>query len=378
MSRNIYNTHRIYVIILGMKTLVTKIKDLFTKDTAGEGESPKLLFVLRILFISIAVYSLINAIGFAITGFPEAVICYAAVLIVYAFLFYRSYHSSTFSLVISSNIISLGGIVTGFVMFGPSVSIQSFFIVIVVACYFSGYGYYKIKGIYTVAVFLLYFVVESFSSMVIPRIAIPLTGQFCLTLMNISTSFWCVAIICYVYSKDSQHLEGKLIEYNKILRQQASTDTLTGLHNRRSANDYIAKLIKKNDEKGFCVCMCDIDFFKKVNDSYGHDIGDMVLAGVAQTLVENVTEDCLVSRWGGEEFLIIFPNMNGDEARAIVDTIRARIKKIEFDTGSRKFNITVTYGLAEYGFDGNVDAVVKEADDKLYIGKENGRDQIVF
>ncbi len=361
-----------------MKTLVTKIKDLFTKDTAGEGESPKLLIVLRILFISIAVYSLINAICFAITGFPEAVICYAAVLIVYAFLFYRSYHSSTFSLVISSNIISLGGIVTGFAMFGPSVSIQSFFIVIVVACYFSGYGFYKIKGIYTVAVFLLYFVVESFSNMVIPRIAIPVSGQFCMTLTNISTSFWCVAIICYVYSNDSQHLEGKLIEYNKILRQQASTDTLTGLHNRRSANDYIAKLIKKNDEKGFCVCMCDIDFFKKVNDSYGHDIGDMVLAGVAQTLVENVTEDCLVSRWGGEEFLIIFSNMNGDEARTIVDTIRARIKKIEFDTGSRKFNITVTYGLAEYGFDGNVDAVVKEADDKLYIGKENGRDQIVF
>ena len=124
--------------------------------------------------------------------------------------------------------------------------------------------------------------------------------------------------------------------------------------------------------------MCDIDFFKRVNDSYGHDIGDKVLAGVAQTLVDNVTEDCLVSRWGGEEFLIVFPHMNGDEAKAILDTIRSRVKKIEFDTGTKVFGITVTYGLAEYGFDGDAEAVVKEADNKLYIGKDNGRDQIVF
>ena len=124
--------------------------------------------------------------------------------------------------------------------------------------------------------------------------------------------------------------------------------------------------------------MCDIDFFKKVNDSYGHDIGDKVLAGVAQTLVESVSEECLVSRWGGEEFLIVFPNMNGDEARSVLETIKTRVKKTEFDTGSRTFTITVTYGLAEYGFNGDSEAVVKEADEKLYIGKENGRDQIVF
>ena len=282
------------------------------------------------------------------------------------------------SLVIGSNIISLICIIVAIAMFGPSVSFQSFFIVIVVACYFSGYKYYKAKGIYTVILFFIYYAIESHFSQLIARIPVSLSGQYFLTLLNISVSFWCVAIVCYVYSVDSQHLEGKLIEYNKMLRQQASTDTLTGLHNRRSANDFIEKLIKRHDEKGFCVCMCDIDFFKKVNDSYGHDIGDKVLAGVAQTLVENVTDECLVSRWGGEEFLIIFPNMNGDEARALVDIIRSRIKKIEFDTGSKTFNITVTYGLAEYGFNGDAEAVVKEADDKLYIGKENGRDQIVF
>ncbi len=361
-----------------MEALFIKFRDIFTKDTSSEGESAKLLIVLRILFASIIVYSFTNSIYCIIRGYNFAAICFAGALVIYALMFYNSYHASTVTLVVASNFVSVVAIVIGFILCGPSVSIQNFFIVVVVTIYFSGYGRYKEKGVFTVFVFILYYVLQSHFSQIIAVIPFSMTEQLFLNPMNIFTSFWCVAIVCYVYSRDSQHLEGKLIEYNKILRQQASTDTLTGLSNRRSANEFIEKQIKRNDEKGFCVCMCDIDFFKKVNDSYGHDIGDMVLAGVAQALVDNVTEECLVARWGGEEFLIVFPNMNGDEAKSLLDIIRSRIKKIEFDTGSKTFSITITYGLAEYGFDGSAEAVVKEADGKLYIGKENGRDQIVF
>ena len=168
------------------------------------------------------------------------------------------------------------------------------------------------------------------------------------------------------------------MKYNDRLVREANTDQLTGLYNRRRGQEFIEEIKDSSFLGSVSIVMGDIDFFKKVNDSYGHDIGDKVLAGVAQALVENVSEECLVSRWGGEEFLIIFPSMNGDEAKVILDTIRSRIKKIVFDTGSKTFSITITYGLAEYGFNGDAEAVVKEADDKLYIGKENGRDQIVF
>ncbi|MCR5279978.1 MAG: GGDEF domain-containing protein, partial [Lachnospiraceae bacterium] len=357
---------------------ISDFKSVFTKDTTSEGESAKLLIVLRILFASIIVYSVIGCIYSACSGYFDAVLCFAGALIIYAMMFFSSYYIRIATLIIATNIVSVLGIVGGYFFLGPLVSVQNFFIVVVVTCYFSGYGNYKKKGLFTLFVFVLYFILQTRFGKIAGIIPFSFAGQRFLQFLNVFASFWCVALVCYVYSRDSQHLEGKLIEYNKMLRQQASTDTLTGLHNRRSANDFIEKLIKKNDEKGFCVCMCDIDFFKKVNDSYGHDIGDKVLAGVAQTLVENVTEDCLVSRWGGEEFLIVFPNMNGDEARSALDMIRSRVKKIEFDTGSTTFSITITYGLAEYGFDGDADAVVKEADDKLYIGKENGRDQIVF
>lgn len=361
-----------------MRQFVESIKGIFTKDTASEGESAKLLIVLRILFASIIFYAVIGAIYCACISRLDATLCFVVFLAVYVVMFFSSYYAKTTTLIILIHPISLCCVIGGFLLLGPSVSIQNFFIVLVVMCYFSEYGHYFIKGAFTVIVFLAYFFLQAHFSHMVGIMPFQLSDKMFLEFMNIFISFWCIALVCYVYSRDSQHLEGKLIEYNKILQQQACTDTLTGLHNRRSANDFIEKLIKKNEERGFCVCMCDIDFFKKVNDSYGHDIGDRVLAGVAQALVDNVTEECLVSRWGGEEFLIVFPNMNGDEAKTILDKIRSRIKKIEFDTGTKVFSITITYGLAEYAFDGNAEAVVKEADDKLYIGKENGRDQIVF
>ena len=361
-----------------MRKFLEDIKSIFTKDTASEGESAKLLIVFRLLIASIFLYALVGVIYCICISRMDAALGFVAFMIIYGLMFICSYYAKTAPLIIISHLISLCCVIGAFLLLGPSVSVQNFFVVLVVMCFFSEYGHYFIKGIFTVLVFCAYYFLQAHFSHVIGIMPFQLSDKMFFEFMNISVSFWCIAIVCYVYSKDSQHLEGKLIEYNKILQQQASTDTLTGLHNRRSANDFIEKLIKKNDEKGFCVCMCDIDFFKKVNDSYGHDIGDRVLAGVAQSLVDNVTEDCLVSRWGGEEFLIVFPNMNGDEARSILDKIRSRIKKMEFDTGTKVFSITITYGLAEYGFDGNAEAVVKEADDKLYIGKENGRDQIVF
>ena len=361
-----------------MKKLVNSIREFFIKDTASEGESAKLLIVLRILFATVIGYAIAGLIFSICVRVYAGAACFAGVLGIYGILFYRTYVAKTMPLVVITHILSIVVITTGYFLMGSLASVWGFFFVVVVMVYFSGYGYYKIKGLFTIAVFMHSFVLQIKYGSVLATIPYTIHQQRFLQFLNLFATFLCLAVVCYVYSRDSQHLEGKLIEYNKMLRQQASTDTLTGLHNRRSANDYIEKLIKKNDEKGFCVCMCDIDFFKKVNDSYGHDIGDKVLAGVAQTLVENVPEECLVSRWGGEEFLIVFPNMNGDEAKLLLDKIRSRMKKVDFDTGSKIFNITITYGLAEYGFDGTAETVVKEADDKLYIGKENGRDQIVF
>ena len=201
-----------------MAVLFTDIKNLFTKDTSSEGESSKLLVVLRILFGSIVLYSLINLIFCLAIGNQEAVLFFGAALVFYGFMLYGSYRLRMVSLVIASNVISLAFVTVGYLLLGPNVAIQNFFIVIVVTSFFSGYGHYKIKGIFTILVFVLYYYLQSYLSTIIPTFAFTVSGKFFLQLMNIVTSFWCVSIVCYVFSKESQHLEGKLIEYNKILR----------------------------------------------------------------------------------------------------------------------------------------------------------------
>ena len=168
------------------------------------------------------------------------------------------------------------------------------------------------------------------------------------------------------------------MKYNDKLKQQASTDQLTGLKNRRSALDFIESLNKAEVTEGVSLAMCDIDFFKKVNDTYGHDAGDEVLKFVANKMVEESGETAFVSRWGGEEFLIIFPDCNGDHAFIILEKLRKTLKNSVIKVDEAEIKITMTFGLAEYSFNEDVDSVIKEADEKLYMGKQNGRNQVVY
>lgn len=196
--------------------------------------------------------------------------------------------------------------------------------------------------------------------------------------VNSVSIFWSLALLSYYFSTDTQALEGKLIEYNEQLRRQASIDPLTGLNNRRSTMEYLEKLLK-NAVDQISICLCDIDFFKKVNDTYGHNIGDVVLQKIAETFRKDLLPyNCFVSRWGGEEFLLIFPQANGDEAKIALDALRRTINGIVFDGGVAQFSISMTFGLVEYDFHSDITTLLKEADEKLYLGKENGRDQIVF
>ena len=87
---------------------------------------------------------------------------------------------------------------------------------------------------------------------------------------------------------------------------------------------------------------------------------------------------CFIARWGGEEFLLVFPESNGDEAHFLLEGLRTKIKAIEINTGSEIFGVTMTFGLAEYDFNMVTESIIKEADEKLYIGKEHGRDRIVY
>ena len=178
-----------------MRAMFDNIKAVFTKDTAEEGESSKLLIVLRILFTSIIIYSIIGAVYCICQGYFDGSLCFVITLAIYALMFYGSYHCKTITLVVIANIISIIDIVAGYFLLGPLVSIQNFFIVVIVACYFSGYGHYRIKGIYTLCVFAMYFILQTRFGKIAAFIPFSVVGQRFMQFLNLFVSFWCVALV---------------------------------------------------------------------------------------------------------------------------------------------------------------------------------------
>lgn len=158
------------------------------------------------------------------------------------------------------------------------------------------------------------------------------------------------------------------------LEDMISRDPLTGLLNRRACLIQAEKLKSRNH---FVVAMGDIDFFKQVNDCYGHEKGDEVLCYVAEKLGETVPDEGFVSRWGGEEFLLGFcgevQEMNG-RLEAVLETI----SNTEFEYEGKPFHISMTFGITDYREGESLDEIVKRADGLMYFGKENGRNQIVL
>ena len=202
-----------------------------------------------------------------------------------------------------------------------------------------------------------------------------------LQIINTITIFLCISIIAFIFSRDSQELESKLVDYNFKLEKQANTDMLTGLYNRRKALEYMEALTEKRKSSGyigFSLCICDIDFFKKVNDNYGHDAGDEVLKGIAAIFMEEMKDKTFSARWGGEEFLLLFPGCNGDHAYMELEKIRRKIKEMKIRKDDSVISVTMTFGLTEYDFNSDLDTAIKEADKKLYLGKEQGRDRIIY
>jgi diguanylate cyclase (GGDEF)-like protein len=162
------------------------------------------------------------------------------------------------------------------------------------------------------------------------------------------------------------------------LEISSQTDFLTGLHNRKFIVEKIEQEIEryKQTKEEFALIMMDIDYFKKINDQFGHDCGDVVLKEVSQIIKDMIrTADC-IARWGGEEFLLFLPMTPINGASLIAERVREKIEKHSFDCRSVCIKATMTLGIAIYQDGLSLDEVVKHADIAVYDGKNNGRNQV--
>ena len=165
----------------------------------------------------------------------------------------------------------------------------------------------------------------------------------------------------------------------KSIRASVETDPLTGLFNRRYFLGAVPKICERAKETGepYCVAICDIDFFKKVNDTYGHNCGDDVLKAMAKTLKQFMERKGFASRWGGEEFVLIFNRSSALEAYSALGSLMETVRNMTIQSEGNDIKVTITVGLADGDTD-DINRLVEKADEKLYYGKEHGRNQIVY
>ena len=182
----------------------------------------------------------------------------------------------------------------------------------------------------------------------------------------------------------NEELEGKvkertheLEEMTRELEVLATTDSLTKVNNRYSIMNIMELEISRSNryDEALSVILFDADNFKNVNDTYGHDVGDAVLSKLAHTVKETLREIDIIGRYGGEEFLVIMPNTEIDDAKISAERIRETIEKHCFDTVG---TVTISLGLAQLHGGEDVDALFKRLDQLMYKAKETGRNQLHF
>ncbi|MDO5045487.1 GGDEF domain-containing protein [Campylobacter sp.] len=172
----------------------------------------------------------------------------------------------------------------------------------------------------------------------------------------------------------------------KHMRNMVRTDELTGLTTRRQMNDILNKInmSSKEEDEIFYLVFGDIDNFKKVNDTYGHDCGDVALAEISNILKSECRSNDIVSRWGGEEFLILLREdrndhrLNKERVEKILNRIRKKIEEKVIKYNDIKFSVTITFGGVSSACFNDIQKMIRAADEQMYIGKKNGRNQVVI
>lgn len=194
---------------------------------------------------------------------------------------------------------------------------------------------------------------------------------------NSTCFFLMIAMVCILFSSSVQDTERKLRLDNEVLNKEAGTDPLTGLPNRREMISFMENYLKQNPGTAFSIAIADIDFFKKVNDTYGHACGDMTLVALTDLFRTESGGRYRACRWGGEEFCFFLPEKNIDEAAMIMQDLNFAVEKMPLEYEGNHFSITITIGVEETDFHSSLKELLDSADEKLYLGKESGRNKVI-
>ncbi|MEW6983379.1 GGDEF domain-containing protein [Colwelliaceae bacterium 6471] len=230
------------------------------------------------------------------------------------------------------------------------------------------------KGLFDIAIFLMVIATLLF----FPEDALLSTSYTTDFKLRLIYSFLTVTFLSSFYEHSRQQSYRYMQEISQKYEELSKIDPLTHLANRRDALtklSYEQRRIKRNNST-IGIILCDIDYFKRVNDAYGHEAGDLVLVKLAQFMSANIREQDTLARWGGEEFLFIFPDTNKKQADIFAHKLHHLLKSFTVNYKQQSIQITLSMGVNEININDSITEAIRIADNYLYQAKEAGRDQI--
>ncbi|MCQ2536640.1 MAG: GGDEF domain-containing protein [Lachnospiraceae bacterium] len=360
--------------------MLDKVVALLNKEIKEENEPKETAVLIRVLCLIDVIFLTVNAIlCFAKYG-PIAGIKVSLIACLMVLTFVASYMMKMSPLIYLYYFMITINVVVLTVLFGLSYMFQAQMFVVFEVFFYRGAGdkNERVASVFMSALVALgLFLYVGSHGGVYPEAKFMQSASTCFcTLYVISKS----AAIAYFFRLKFSASEEKILKYSKKLERLATTDPLTKLQNRRGMINHIEELVSGSQTAGnmLTVAIGDIDFFKHINDTYGHDAGDYVLETIAKIMNEFMESKGMVARWGGEEFLFSFENINGDYAFEEMSKLLHLIERYEFSFNGTPIKVTMTFGLEEYDDNLGVDKVISKADEKLYMGKEQGRNRVIY
>jgi len=361
--------------------LFVRMQKFINKEIKEENEPKdtavlvRVLCLLDVFFITLS--GICNGIQYGIT--------YGVISVVLTILmwitFILSYHVKMKMLVYVYYICLIFNIVILVLMFGLSYMFQSQLYVSFMIFFYRAAGkkserWFSVISSCIILICLFFYVGVAGNTVAVQPFRNTTTTVIC-TLYIVSKS----AMIALFFRKKFSASEEKIIRYSKKLEMLATTDPLTKLQNRRGMLNHIEEYVTESREKSgmlLTLVIGDIDFFKHINDTYGHEAGDYVLETLAKIMNEFMEDKGMVARWGGEEFLFSLEGTNGDYAFEDISKLLHLIERYEFSFEGTPINVTMTFGVEEYDDYIGIDRVISKADEKLYMGKKQGRNRVIY
>jgi len=171
------------------------------------------------------------------------------------------------------------------------------------------------------------------------------------------------------------------LDYIKTLKENAMLDPLTGVYNKRQILNFLEKFLAnfvRYKKDPFSIMMLDIDYFKKINDTYGHLAGDFVLKEFVKIIKNKIRSSDILGRFGGEEFILILPNTKVSGALKLAMRIKDEVENYVFEYGKEKIKITTSIGITSVSLNDSVESLLERVDEALYDAKRKGRNRIEY